>query len=258
MPNFSANVSLLFTELPLLERFRAAKQHGFEAIEIQFPYEDPALELKSAIDQAGVDLIMFNVAAADLMSGGEGLAAVPQKRDAFLRAVDTTMQYAEILQPKLINVLPGRCLNPQRMIDYMKTFEGNLSYAADMFSTQDIKVVFEAVNSKDMPGFIVDSGQQMLDVLIAIDHQNLFMQYDIYHMHTMGENSQQFIPEHCSQIGHIQFADTPGRGQPGTGNIEFSALFRTIDNSDYEGHLGAEYKPTGSTSDSLNWLTEYD
>ncbi len=257
MPNFSANVSLLFTELPLIDRFRAAKQHGFDAVEIQFPYETPARDLKVAIDQAGMELILFNVAAADLLSGGEGLAAVPEKREVFLHAVDTTLQYAEILQPKLINVLPGRCHNAERMANYLETFKGNLGYAAEMFSAESIKVVFEAVNTKDMPGYIVNSGQQMLDVFTTVDHPNILMQYDIYHMHTMGENPQQFIPEHAGQIGHIQFADSPGRGQPGTGSIDFPALFKTIDNSDYAGHLGAEYRPTGSTSDSLNWLAEY-
>jgi len=257
MPSFSANVSLLFTELPLLDRFRVAKQHGFSAVEIQFPYEIPALDLKTAIDLADIDLILFNVAAADLLNGGEGLAAAPEKRKAFLRAVDTALEYAKILRPKLINVLPGCCHNPLLIADYMKTFKANLRYTAEMFAAQDIKVVFEAINTRDMPDFIVHSGGQMLDILAAIDHPNIFMQYDIYHMHTMGENPRQFIPKYSRQIGHIQFADTPGRGQPGTGNMNFPALFKTIDNSDYEGQLGAEYRPTGSTSDSLNWLDEY-
>ncbi len=257
MPHFSANVSLLFTELPILERFGAAKEHGFEWVEIQFPYETPAKDLKAAIDQAGVKLALFNVPADDLMTGGEGLAAVPEKRDAYLDAVDITVEYAKVLNPLLINVLAGRCLSADRYADYLQTFIGNLGYTAEKLSKLAIRTVFEAVNTKDMPGFIINKGQQMLNVVGQLSHPNLFMQYDIYHMDTMGEKPIDFIPEHRDKIGHIQFADSPGRGQPGTGEINFPALFERITNSGYDGLLGAEYLPVGSTHESLDWLGRY-
>lgn len=254
MPRFSANLSLLFTELPILERFGAAKKCGFEWVEIQFPYGSPAEDLKAAIEQAGVKLALFNVPADDLLAGGEGLAAVPEKRETYLDAVDIAIEYAKILNPLSINILAGRCLRAHRYGDYLQTFIGNLGYTAQKLSGLGIRAVFEAVNTKDMPGFIINKGQQMLDVVNQLNHPNLFMQYDIYHMHTMGENPIEFIPKHHDKIGHIQFADSPGRGQPGSGEIEFPLLFNRIDDSGYDGLLGAEYIPVGATQDSLEWL----
>ncbi|MGR9107254.1 MAG: TIM barrel protein, partial [Gammaproteobacteria bacterium] len=151
MLRFSANLSLLFTELPLLERFRVAKDCGFDAVEIQFPYERAAPEIRSAIDAAGLELVLFNVPAGDLLDGGEGLAGTPAKRADFLAAVDKARQYAEILQPKIINVLPGRCLNKALENEYLDTFRGNLGYTAELFAPRGIHVVFEAVNTRDMP-----------------------------------------------------------------------------------------------------------
>ena len=257
MLHFTANLSLLFTELPMVERFKAAKQHGFDWVEIQFPYQNPAHVLKNAMDEAGVQLALFNISADDLMTGGEGLAAVPEKREAFIDAVDIAAEYATVLSPRLINVLAGRCSHAERFENYLETFKGNLGFTAETFTNYGIRIVFEAVNNKDMPGFIINSGQQMLDLINDINHPNLFMQYDIYHMYIMEEDPIEFIGKHWNKIGHIQFADVPGRGQPGTGKIDFSALFKCIADSGYRGFLGAEYKPIGNTNESLDWLAEF-
>ncbi|WKJ92068.1 TIM barrel protein [Methylomonas montana] len=254
MLRFTANLSLLFAELPLLERFQAAKQHGFEAVEIQFPYTLPAEQIQNLLDQQDLQLVLFNVDADILLQGGEGLAAVPEKRDQFKTAVEQALVYAERLKPRVINVLPGRCLDPQRLGEYQTTLLENLSYAASAFAELGITTVFEAVNSYDMPGFIVDSSQGMLDVLAKVDHPNLRMQYDIYHMSRMGEDCAGFLRQHLDKIGHIQFADCPGRGQPGSGGVDFDTLFDIIAASDYKGWVGAEYRPTGITAASLDWL----
>jgi hydroxypyruvate isomerase len=257
MLRFTANLSLLFTELPLSERFQAAKQHGFDAVEIQFPYSLPAEQIRDLLDQQDLQLVLFNVDADTLLQGGEGLAAVPEKRDQFKAAVEQALAYAERLKPSVINVLPGRCLDPQRLGEYQTTLCENLAYAAAVFAELGIKTVFEAVNSYDMPGFIVDTGQKMLDALKQIDHPNLFMQYDIYHMSRMGEDCAGFLRQHLDKIGHIQFADCPGRGQPGTGVVDFNAVFDIIATSDYQGWVGAEYRPTTDTAASLAWLKTY-
>lgn len=257
MPRFSANLSLLFTEIPLLERFQAAKDAGFDAVEIQFPYQTPASQIKSAINKAKLELILFNVPAGDLMDGGEGFSGVPEKRSTFIAAVDTARQFADILHPKLMNVLAGRCLQNHRKAEYLETFRGNLGYTAEVFSSQDIHVVFEAINTKDMPGFLVNNGKQILEILDELGHPNLYLQYDIYHMQTMAENHVDFFNRHAHRIGHVQFADAPGRGQPGTGAIDFSEVFEAIDRSGYRGWIGAEYKPSGATIDSLGWLNDY-
>ena len=163
--------------------------------------------------------MLFNVDADDLLQGGEGLACVPEKRDQFRLAVAQALEYARLLKPVAINILPGRCFNEQRKQDYLETFQKNLCFAVEAFAALGIKTVFEAINSRDMPGFIIDNGQQMLGLLDRLKRPGLFMQYDIYHAQMMGERPDEFIARHADKIGHIQFADSPGRGQPGTGRI---------------------------------------
>ncbi|WP_024298972.1 hydroxypyruvate isomerase family protein [Methylomicrobium lacus] len=258
MPRFTANLSMLFTEVELIDRFAAAREHGFNAIEIQFPYELGAETIKRKLAEQGLQLVLFNVPADDLLQGGEGLACVPEKQDQFREALALAVDYAKELRPAAINVLPGRCLDPARYADYLSTFKQNLCLAADAFSPLGVKTVFEAINSLDMPGFIIDTGAKMLAVLDELKRRDIFLQYDIYHMLRMGENPAAFIAEHAKRIGHIQFADCPGRGQPGTGHADWAALFSAIDQSGYDGWTGAEYKPSGATSTTLGWLNHYD
>ena len=254
MLNFTANLSLLFTEVELIDRFKAAKQQGFDAVEIQFPYSLSAEILKNTLEEQQLKLVLFNVDADDLLQGGEGLACVPEKQHQFRQAVAQALEYAKLLKPEVINVLPGRCFNEHRKQDYLQTFKENLRFAVEAFAPLGIKTVFEAINNHDMPGFIIHSGRQMLDILEQLAHPELFMQYDIYHMQMMGDKPDEFIARYADKIGHIQFADCPGRGQPGMGQIDFERVFSAIEKSAYSGWVGAEYKPVGTTSESLDWL----
>lgn len=255
MLKFTANLSLLFTEVALVERFQAAKQAGFDAVEMQFPYSLDAKILKNSLEEQQLKLVLFNVDADDLLQGGEGLACVPEKQDQFRRAVAQAVDYAKLLKPEIINVLPGRCLNENRKPRYLETFRENLYFAVEAFAPLGIKTVFEAINVYDMPGFIVHNGRQMLNIMDQLKHPGLFMQYDIYHMEMMNDNPAEFIVRHADKIGHVQFSDCPGRGQPGTGQIDFGHIFSVIDKSAYSGWVGAEYKPTGATSESLKWFS---
>jgi hydroxypyruvate isomerase len=254
MLKFTANLSLLFTEVELITRFKAAKKAGFNAVEIQFPYNLDLENLKNTLEEQQLKLALFNVDADDLLHGGEGLACVPEKRDQFRQAVDQALEYAKLLKPEVINVLPGRCFNENRKQDYLKTFKENLCFAVEAFAPLGIKTVFEAINSYDMPGFIIHNSQQMLDILNELNLPMLYMQYDIYHMQMMGDKPEEFIAWYADKIGHIQFADCPGRGQPGTGQINFERVFSAIEKSAYSGWVGAEYNPVGTTSESLGWL----
>lgn len=254
MLRFSANLSMLFTELPLPARFQAAKHHGFAAVEIQFPYELPAAAIQALLQEHELKLVLFNVDADDLLRGGEGLAAVPEKQARFQAAVARACDYAQLLKPDCINVLPGRCLNTGRLTEYRQTFKSNLVYAADAFAAIGVTTVFEAINSLDMPGFIIDSSAEMLSVFDELNHPRLRLQYDIYHMSRMGEDCAAFLPLHIDKLGHIQFADCPGRGQPGSGEVDFAELFGLIAGLPYNGWVGAEYKPSATTADSLQWM----
>jgi hydroxypyruvate isomerase len=257
MLKFTANLSLLFTEVALINRFKAAKQQGFDAVEIQFPYSLSKETLKNTLEEAQVNLVLFNVDADDLLQGGEGLASVPEKRHQFREAVAQTLEYARLLKPEVINVLPGRCFNEDRKQHYVETFKENLGFAAEAFAPLGIKTVFEAVNSHDMPGFIIHNGLQMLDILDQLKRPDVFMQYDVYHMQRMGDKPDEFIARYAVKIGHIQFADCPGRGQPGTGKINFKHVFSVIEKSAYSGWVGAEYNPVGTSVESLGWFDCY-
>lgn len=254
MLRFSANLSMLFSELPLLQRFQAAKQAGFAAVEIQFPYQLSAESIRQALRTHDLKLVLFNVDADDLLQGGEGLAAVPEKQAYFKAAVARARDYAEVLRPDCINVLPGRCLNAGRMTEYRQTLGENLRYAADAFAELGLTTVFEAINSHDMPGFMVDDSAKMLSIWHELNHPKLRLQYDIYHMSRMGEDCMAFLAEHVDKIGHIQFADCPGRGRPGSGSLDFAALFDAIAALPYEGWVGAEYIPGPVTSEGLAWM----
>ncbi len=251
---FSANLSLLFTEYELINRFKAAKQSGFSAVEMQFPYSIHPEIFAGLLAEQQLKLVLFNIAAGDLLQGGEGLACVPEKKAQFEEALAQAIAYAHYVKPEAINILPGRCLDKRQKPHYLETFKENLLLAADTLAPLGIKAVFEAINTYDMPGFIVHSGKQMLNIVKQLKHPNLFMQYDIYHMHRMGENVADFIGHYADKIGHIQFADCPGRGQPGTGEIDFQQVFAAIQQSSHSGWCGAEYKPVGVTTESLGWL----
>ncbi len=255
MLKFTANLSMLFTEVPLEQRFKLAKDCGFDAVEIQFPYEMPALQIKEILQAQDLKLVLFNVVADDLLDGGEGLAAVPEKREQFKQAVEQASDYAKVLEPEVINVLPGRCMDESRTPEYLQTFKQNLQHALAAFSPLGIKTVFEAINTHDMPRFIIHDSEQMLSILREINHPDLLMQYDVYHMQRMGEDCAAVIQGNADKIGHIQFADVPGRGQPGTGGIDFKTLFKAIENSTYQQWLGAEYRPVGASTESCGWLS---
>lgn len=252
----SVNISFLFGEVPLLERFEAAKAAGFSGVEIGFPYGEAPEAIGRARRNSGLKMVVINAPAGDMMEGGEGLAPVPGKRTAFREAVGECLIYAGALEAERVNILPGRCLDPGQRDQYLGTLQSNLHYAAEQLEAAGVKAVFEAVNTRLFPDALIHSTQQMREVMAAVDHPNLFMEYDIYHMAVMGEDLEADLMAYAGQLGHIQFADYPGRGQPGTGGLDFYRLLGTIREAGYRGWIGAEYHPQGSTVESLDWMKD--
>lgn len=249
-----ANISMLFTEHPLAERIAAAQAAGFKAVEIQFPYELPLAQWQQILASTPIQVALINLPAGDLMSGGEGLAAVPSKRHEFRQALNEGLRYAQALNVDAVNILPGRCTSPSQLADYRATLLDNLRLAASELETLGIRACFEAINNLDMPGFIVSNLQQVQEVLDRAQQPNLYMQYDCYHMQRMGEDIARQLPDIIERIGHIQFADCPGRGQPGSGDMDYPTIFKRLEQLQYRYWLGAEYHPkTPSTVDSLDW-----
>lgn len=249
-----ANISLLFTETALPDRFSAARAEGFSAVEIQFPYTENLAELKDKQLESNLDIALINLPVGDLMEGGLGLASSPKHIDEFKRAVDICLPYAQGLDVDCVNVLAGRCPSPERRRHSMDIFLRNLEYCAEHLEAIGVKAVFEAVNTFDMPDFLINRTDHMQQVIHDLNHRNVAMQYDLYHMARMGEAIEEQLPDIISSIGHIQFADTPNRHQPGTGDLPFEQIFNRLKELQYEHWIGAEYKPLGHTADSLGWM----
>ncbi len=248
----AANLSLLFTEMSLLQRVQAASAAGFDGVEIQFPYEVPALQLKEALERAGLPLLLINMPAGDLMTGGDGLAAVPARQAEFDQSLQQALSYAAMVRPRWVNVLSGRLiagLPPERA---WACLVANLRSAAEAFAPLGIGVLCEAINPLDMPGFLVNTPEQLDCLLREVDHPNLLAQFDLYHMARQGVDIAAGLQLLAGRIGHVQFADYPGRGEPGSGELDFVGLLRSVLQSGYSGWLGAEYRP--STGDHLDWL----
>jgi hydroxypyruvate isomerase len=257
MPRFSANISFLFCEYPLLERFAAAGRAGFGAVEIGFPYATPVADLKAAKETTGLDMTVINVPAGDLMSGGPGLAAMPGREDEFKRAVETALPYAAALKPGAINVLAGTPpaeLGRERCLELLAA---NAAYAAAAFDGVGVRTVLEAINTRDRPGFLLAHTAESLDLVKRTGHPTLGIEFDIYHMSVMGEDVVASAATCLDKIGNIQFADDPGRHEPGTGVVDFTAIFAGIERAGWRGYFSAEYLPSGKTEDTLGWMKPY-
>jgi hydroxypyruvate isomerase len=254
MPKFSANISMLFTDRPLLERLAAAAACGFDGVEVQFPYDEPAEKLSHAAGKARMPIALFNVPAGDLRSGGPGLAAIPGREAEFAAALDQAVAYARALKPAKVNVLAGRPPADLPRARCLEALAANLRRAAEAMAPIGVGVVTEAINTIETPSFLISTSHDAIDAIDRAAHPGLAIQYDVYHMQQMEGAVVETISRLAPRIGHIQFADVPGRHEPGTGALDFPAIFAAIDRSGYCGWVGAEYRPRGRTEDGLGWL----
>lgn len=250
----AANLSLLFTEHPLLERVAAAASAGFDGVEVQFPYDIPADAFKAALDDSAMPLVLFNLPAGDLMSGGAGLAAVPACQAEFDNALQEALTYAAVVRPRCVNVLPGRLADGVSREEALATLSANLRKAAEAFQVLGIRVLSEAINPLDMPGFLINTPQHLDELLRVVNHPNCQAQFDLYHMARQGLDIQAGLSLLAGRIGHVQFADCPGRGEPGSGELDFSAVLGELHGSAYDGWLGAEFMPPSAIIDSPEWM----
>lgn len=254
MPRFSANLSMLFAELPMLERFEAARRAGFSAVEIQFPYELSVDELRTALRDAGVSLALINVPAGDLLAGGDGLACVPGREATFAEALERARAYGAALGVRCVNVLAGRVpidVDPEAC---RATFLSNLALAAARLETVGIVPVVEALNGFDVDRFLLQRHDEVLSVLDSLGDEAVLVQYDVYHQARMGRDVVADLAKDLERIGHVQIADVPSRGAPGTGELDWARIFATLDQGGYDGFVGAEYRVVGATADTLGWL----
>jgi hydroxypyruvate isomerase len=257
MPKFNANLSMLFNEVDFLDRFGAAKDAGFNGVEYLFPYAHRKEDLAERLQANGLTQVLHNLPAGDWAAGERGIACLPDRIGEFQAGVGHAIEYARALQCSQLNCLAGiapKNIDPPRIRD---TLIRNLQFAAAQLKAAGIRLLLEPCNTRDIPGFFVNHSQQALEIIAAVGSDNLFLQYDIYHMQVMEGNLAPTIQRNLDRIGHLQLADNPGRHEPGTGEINYPFLFGHIDRIGYSGWIGCEYKPAQSTVDGLGWIRPY-
>ncbi len=256
MPKFSANLTFLFNELPFMQRFEAAAKAGFKAVEYMAPYPYPADELKAALKANDLVQALFNLPAGDWDNGERGVACIPGREAEFKEGVANAIAYAHALDCKKVNCLSGKLPPGVSREAATLTMVGNLKYAAAELKREGIMLVTEPINSFDIPGYFVNRTSEALAILDAVDSDNLFVQYDVYHAQRMEGELGATLKSHLSRIGHIQIADNPGRNEPGTGEINYAWVLKHIDAIGYDGWVGCEYKPKTTTLEGLGWMSE--
>ena len=248
MPRFAANLTMMFTERPFLERFGAAAAAGFRAVEFLFPYDWPAAEVRAALDAARLELALFNAPPGDWEAGERGLAALPGREADFRAAFARALDHAAVLRPARLHVMAGLAAGPAAREVYI----ANLAWAAEAAGGQGLTI--EPINSRDMPGYHLATSEDAVSVLDAVGAGNLGLQLDLYHAQIMEGDLTRRIERLMPRIAHVQIAGVPDRHEPDEGEVSYPHLFRLLDRLGYAGFVGCEYRPRGRTEDGLEWL----
>ena len=254
MPRFAANLTLLFNEVPFMDRFRAAAQAGFAGVEYLFPYDYDKDELAGALQANGLQQVLHNLPAGDWSGGERCIGCHPDRVGEFQDGVGEAIEYATRLGCRQVNCLAGLVPEGVSRERLRTTFVSNLKFAALKLKEHGIRLLIEPINTRDIPGFYLTHSAQALDLIREVGSDNLFLQYDIYHMQVMEGDLAATIEKNLSCIAHMQLADNPGRHEPGTGEINYAYLFHHIDRIGYPGWIGCEYKPASTTAAGLSWM----
>ncbi len=257
MPRFAANLSFLFGEEPFLERFAAAGEAGFGAVEYMFPYEEEAEAIRARLDDAGLEQVLFNLPAGDWDDGDRGTACDPERVDEFREGVERALEYARVLDVERVNCLAGLRRDELPAEEQWRVLVENVRHAAEAFAADGRTLLVEPLNTYDVAGFFLSTTSEATKLLDEVGAPNLRLQYDFYHVQKMEGNLCERFDGLLDRIGHVQVADNPGRHQPGTGEIDYPFVFGHIDRSGYDGWVGLEYSPDGDSRSSLEWLERY-
>jgi len=257
MPMFAANLTMLFTEVPFLDRFKASREAGFKAVEFLFPYDYDIKEIAHLLNENNLEMVLFNLPAGDWGGGERGMAANPSKVEEFRIGVEKALIWAKALNVSRINCLVGKALKDVALEHQMKTLKENIAFAANVLATENIDLLIELINHFDVPGFLLNTTGQVLRFIDDVGKPNIYLQYDVYHAQREEGNLAGIMRENMSKIKHVQIADNPGRNQPGTGEINYRFLLNEFDRLGYDGFVSLEYIPKPNTWDSLNWLANH-
>ncbi|MBL8525486.1 MAG: TIM barrel protein [Betaproteobacteria bacterium] len=258
MPRFAANITFLFTELPFLDRFAAAADAGFRGVEFHYPYDVDPAAIVSRLERHRLTPVLMNVRAGDHSRGEWGFASAPDRVETFRLCVTEAIHYALAIGVKQVNCLAGAVQGGGDIRASEQVFVRNMREAAAQFADFGLTLNLEPINTRDVPGYLVSNTRDAIRLMNDIQADNLKLQYDWYHMQIMEPDSlADTMRLLLLAIGHMQFADAPGRHEPGSGQIDFPALFAHVDAIGYQGWLSAEYRPSGATADSLGWMANY-
>jgi hydroxypyruvate isomerase len=254
MPRFAANLTMLFTEFPFLDRFERAARAGFKGVEFLFPYAYQPRDIRARLDRFGLQLVLHNLPAGDWDAGERGIACHPDRRAEFREGVERAIDYAGALGVGQLNCLVGKTPADVPAAQVHETLVENLHHASQRLKEAGIRLLVEPINRLDIPGFHLHRTDQALALIDEVGGDNLFLQYDVYHAQRTEGELAETLRRHLARIAHVQVADNPGRNEPGTGEINFPFLFGHLDRIGYQGWIGCEYKPAVATEIGLDWI----
>lgn len=250
MPRFAANVSLMFTELPFLDRFAAAGATGFRGVECMFPYEAPAADIAARLHAGGLEQVLFNLPPGDWAKGERGLTALAGREAEFAAGLDTALDYARALGCTRLHAMAG--LTAHGAVEAV--FVANLRHAARRAAPHGVTILIEPINTFDMPGYFLTRTEDAARIIAMVAEPNVGLQLDLYHRHRMQGDAAGAIRDYAPIARHYQIAGPPDRGEPDRGDLDFRPLLAAIDATGYAGWIGCEYRPRGDTVAGLAWV----
>ena len=252
MLNLSANISLLFTENSFLERFGKASENNFQAVEFQFPYEFSPEIIKEKLDKFNLDLSVFNSLPGNFKNGDRGLACLPKRKEEFQRTIIQSIEYAKIIKCKKIHIMSG-IQGSKNDLAYRDTYIENLQWACDKFSEEDLTLLIEPINSRNIPDYFLSSTDMAIKIIELTAKKNIKLLFDIYHHQIIRGDVTKYLKNIYSYIGHIQIAGIPDRNEPDISEIDYKFIFKIINDLGYKGWIGCEYNPIEDTVSGLSW-----
>ena len=254
MPKFAANLSMMFNEVPFPERFAAAARAGFSAVEFLFPYDYAPAEVASWLKENGLKNALFNMPPGAWVAGERGMASIPGREDEFMAGVAKALEYAQALGTPTIHAMAGLVPAGADREVHRATFIDNLGLAARQLAREGLTLVIEPINTRDMPGYFLNTQAQAHAIREEVGEPNLKVQMDFYHAQIMEGDLSMTFKKYFPHIGHVQIASVPDRHEPDEGELNYPHLFRLLDEMGYPGYVGCEYRPRAKTEDGLGWL----
>lgn len=257
MPKFAANLTMMFNEVPFLQRFSAAAEAGFTAVEFLFPYEHTAEEVARALKDNGLQNVLFNMPPGNWAAGERGIASLPGREAEFREGVDKAIAYAKALGTPRLHVMAGLLPAGGDRGAARAAYVANLRHACAEAAKHGITVLIEPINTRDIPGYFLNTQAEAHAFREEVGAGNLKVQMDFYHVQIVEGDIAMKVKRYLPHIGHIQIAGVPERNEPDTGEINYSYLYRLLDEVGYDGWLGCEYRPAKGTVEGLGWFEQY-